>query len=382
MTGGPGRAGAVPVDPILWTPMSDTTDEGLYYHDYLQLDRLLDSQDLESEAAGARAHDEMLFIVVHQAYELWFKQILWEMGDVLDAFAGHMLDERDTGRVVSRLVRIGSIQQLLLQQIDVLETMTPMDFLDFRDHLVPASGFQSVQFRLIENRLGVRREDRLLFEGAPYTHRLSPDHREVVEASEREPSLHDRVDEWLARTPFLDDYAFWEAYSTAVQDMLAADREVIADNPNLGEDERAEQLRSFEKTMSQFEAAFDEEQHRQLLASGQRRLSFRAFQAALFISLYRDEPALQEPFRLLQSLLDVDEGFATWRYRHALMVQRMIGAKIGTGGSAGAKYLLKLAERTRAFPDLLLLPTFLVPRSARPELPAELTDKMRFRYQP
>lgn len=359
-----------------------TDGGGLYYHDYLQLDSLLDAQELESTKAGETVHDEMLFVIVHQAYELWFKQILWELDDVLAAFAGDMLDEHDTGRVVARLRRITRIQRILLEQLDVLETMTPMDFLDFRDHLVPASGFQSVQFRLIENRLGVRPEDRLLFEGAPYTHRLSPLHRERVERSEDETSLHDAVNGWLARTPFLEEYSFWETYTASVRAMLAADREVIATNPNLAEDERAEQLRSFEKTMSQFEAAFDEEQHRQLLASGQRRLSFRAFQAALFISLYRDEPALQEPFRLLQSLLDVDEGFATWRYRHALMVQRMIGAKIGTGGSAGAKYLLKLAERTRAFPDLLLLPTFLVPRSARPELPAELTDKMRFRYQP
>lgn len=358
------------------------SDPGLYYHDYLQLDRLLASQELESTRAGETMHDEMLFIVVHQAYELWFKQILWELDDVLEALSGDVFNEHDTGRVVSRLRRITVIQQLLLTQIDVLETMTPMDFLDFRNHLVPASGFQSVQFRLIENRLGVRPEDRLLFEGAPYTHRLQPDHRRKVEASERALTLHDTIDAWLQRTPFLEDFAFWEVYAEAVRSMLAADREVIATNPNLGEDERADQLASFQKTMDQFEAALDPDTHAELVASGSRRMSFRAFQAALFISLYRDEPALQEPYRLLEHLVDVDEGFTTWRYRHALMVQRMIGAKIGTGGSAGAKYLLKLAERNRAFPDLLVLPTFLVPRSARPKLPPDLVDQMRFRYQP
>lgn len=355
---------------------------GLYYHDYLELDRLLSAQKLESTKHGETVHDEMLFVIVHQAYELWFKQIRWELDDVMEAFSGEVLDEADTGRVVSRLGRVTAIQRLLLEQIEVLETMTPIDFLDFRDYLVPASGFQSVQFRIIENRLGVRPEDRLLFEGAPYTHRLSDPHREEVEASEKEPSLHDAVEGWLARTPFLDQYAFWDEYARAVRSMLAEDREVIASNPNLGEDERAEQLRSFEKTMDQFEAAFDPDRHAAMVAAGQRRLSHRAFQGALFISLYRDEPALQEPHRLLESLIDVDEGFAAWRYRHALMVQRMIGAKIGTGGSAGAKYLLKLAERNRAFPDLLLLPTFLIPRSARPELPADLIDQMRFRYQP
>ncbi len=355
---------------------------GLYYHDYLQLDRLLGSQDLESARAGQTMHDEMLFVIVHQAYELWFKQILWELDDVMEALSGDVFKEHDTGRVVSRLRRITVIQQLLLDQIDVLETMTPMDFLDFRNHLVPASGFQSVQFRLIENRLGVRPEDRLLFEGAPYTHRLQAQHRTVVEEAERQPTLHDAVDAWLERTPFLEHFAFWEVYAEAVRSMLAADREVIAGNPNLGEDERRAQLESFQRTMDQFEAALDPDAHAELVASGARRMSFRAFQAALFISLYRDEPALQEPHRLLEYLIDVDEGFTTWRYRHALMVQRMIGAKIGTGGSAGARYLLKLAERNRAFPDLLVLPTFLVPRSARPELPAALTEQMRFRYQP
>lgn len=359
----------------------DTDQAGLYYHDYLQLDRLLGSQSLESATAGNPVHDEMLFIIVHQAYELWFKQILWELDDVLDAFAGETFAERDAGRVTARLSRIAAIQKLLLQQIDVLETMTPMDFLDFRDYLVPASGFQSVQFRLIENKLGVRPQDRLLFEGAPYTHRLAADHRRTVESSEAGPTLHDAVDAWLARTPFLDRFGFWDVYREAVGKMLESDRHVIATNPNLAEDERADQIRSFDRTITQHEAAFDGARHDEMVAAGERRLSYRAFQAALFISLYRDQPALQEPYRLLEELVVIDEGFTTWRYRHAQMVQRMIGAKIGTGGSAGAKYLLKLAERNRAFPDLLVLPTFLVPASVRPELPPELTELMGFRYQ-
>ncbi|MGA7272657.1 MAG: tryptophan 2,3-dioxygenase family protein [Acidimicrobiia bacterium] len=356
-------------------------EDDLYYHDYLKLDRLLSSQELESAAAGDTVHDEMLFIIVHQAYELWFKEILWELDDVMEAFGGASFDERHTGRVVSRLRRVTTIQRILLDQIDVLETMTPMDFLDFRDYLVPASGFQSVQFRLIENRLGVRPQDRLLFEGAPYTHRLRPAHREEVEASEHQPSLLGAVDSWLARTPFLDDYSFWDAYQDSVRATLEADMKTVSANPNLTGPEREDQLRSFETTMSQFEAAFDPQRHQEMVAAGSRKMSYRAFQAAMFISLYRDEPALQEPYRLLELLVEVDEGFTTWRYRHALMVQRMIGARTGTGGSAGAKYLLKLAERSRAFSDLLVLPTFMVPASTRPALPEGLTQKMRFRYQ-
>ena len=115
--------------------------------------------------------------------------------------------------------------------------------------------------------------------------------------------------------------------------------------------------------------------------AGRLRLSHRAFQAALFITLYRDQPALQEPFRLLELLMDIDESFTSWRHRHAQMALRMIGRRIGTGGSAGAKYLEKSAERSRVFSDLFSLSTFLVPRADRPILPAGILDAMRFRYE-
>ena len=147
-------------------------EDGIYYGDYLQLDKLLGAQELESAKAGDPIHDEMLFIVVHQAYELWFKQILWELDDVMAIFSQEPVPERYMGRAVSRIRRITEIQRLLVQQIAVLETMTALDFLDFRDHLFPASGFQSAQFRLVENKLGMRPEDRLLFEGARYTERF------------------------------------------------------------------------------------------------------------------------------------------------------------------------------------------------------------------
>src|SRR5512134_2165455 len=114
----------------------------LYYADYLRLDKLLSAQELESARRGRPVHDEHLFIIVHQAYELWFKQILFELDAVLALFREPSIDERDMGRVEAHLRRIVSIERVLLGQIDVLETMTPLDFLDFRSLLVPASGFQ------------------------------------------------------------------------------------------------------------------------------------------------------------------------------------------------------------------------------------------------
>jgi tryptophan 2,3-dioxygenase len=358
-------------------------NRSVYYADYLQLDKLLSAQNLESARDDNLQHDEMLFIIVHQAYELWFKQILWELDDVLAMFGGERVAEGDMGRVVARLRRITEIQQLLIQQISVLETMTPLDFLDFRDYLFPASGFQSAQFRLVENKLGMRPEDRLLLEGGTYTERFDEDDRSTVVESESQTSLFDEVDKWLARTPFLEqgDFKFWEAFQNTVRGRLEADREVIRSNPNLNEQQRSGQLKDFELTMRQYEAVFDPEKHKSMARAGHRRLSHRAFQAALFINLYRDLPALQEPHRMLELLMDIDENFTAWRYRHAQMALRMIGRRIGTGGSAGAKYLEKSAERSRVFSDLFNITTFLVPHKERPALPDEVVEAMKFRYQ-
>jgi tryptophan 2,3-dioxygenase len=355
----------------------------LYYGDYLQLDKLLGAQDLESAKHGSPVHDEMLFIIVHQTYELWFKQIGWEIDSILEIFGKDVVDEKDMGTAVARLRRLTRIQRLLIEQIGVLESMTPLDFLDFRDHLFPASGFQSAQFRIVENKLGLRPSDRLLLGGGEYTSRFTDTDRQRVESVEDDPSLFDVVERWLERTPFLDhgDFQFWNAYEAAVHERIQADRSVVANNPNLTEDEKTTQLEDFDLVLSQYEAIFDPAKHDIERQAGRLRLSHRAFQAALFITLYRDQPALQEPFRLIELLMDIDEGFTTWRYRHAQMALRMIGRRIGTGGSAGAKYLERSAERSRVFGDLFSLTTFLVPRADRPELPAGILDSMRFRYE-
>ena len=269
-------------------------DRDLYYGSYLRLEKLLDAQELESTRAGSTVHDEMLFIVVHQAYELWFKQILWELDEVRRIFGQGIVDEADMGSAVSLLRRIAEIQKLLIQQVSVLETMTPLDFLDFRDYLFPASGFQSAQFRLVENRLGLRSGDRMKLGGAVYTSRFNPDDMTAVAASESEPSVFDLVEGWLERTPFLDhkDFSFWDAFQKAVKQRLEADRDVVETNPRLTAEEKTNQLKDFESTMEQYEALFDPAKHAEQQAAGKRRLSHRAFQAALFITLYRDQPAL------------------------------------------------------------------------------------------
>jgi len=358
-------------------------DKGLYYGDYLRLDRILDAQDLESGKTGPVAHDEMLFIIVHQAYELWFKQILWEIDGALRIMNADQVEEKALGRAVAHLERIRSIQSVLLQQIDVLETMTPLDFLDFRDALVPASGFQSVQWRLIENRLGMRPGDRHAFTKAPYTSRLKGPDANTVSASENDPDLFSLVESWLERTPFIrfGSFDFWTAYRSAVDTMLESDRSVIVENPVLNEAEIEQQLQHLQRTRDHFAALFDQQTYKTLVEKGQQRLSHEALQAALLIHLYRDEPILHLPFRLLHALVDIDEGFTTWRYRHALMVSRMIGTKIGTGGSSGHDYLRKSAEENRVFKDLVNLSTFFIPRSELPQLPEDVSTQLGFHWR-
>ena len=333
----------------------------LYYGDYLQLDKLLNSQVPESTKHGASAHDEMLFIIVHQAYELWFKQILFELDAIIREFQSNNIDERQVHIAVHRLNRIAEIQKLLITQIRVLETMTSLDFLDFRDVLYPASGFQSFQFRLVENRIGVRPTHRHTYTpGLPYYVNLSEEHQRLVRQSEAEPSLFQVVQDWLERTPFLDVHSF---------DFVGEYEKAVRSS--------GQELRVSETDLN---ALLDDKSHDALVKENKRHLSRKAMVAALFISLYHDEPILHPPFQLLTALIEMDEQFTAWRYNHALMVQRMIGTKIGTGGSSGYEYLKGTLEPHKVFSDLLAVSTYLIPRSELPKLPEDVRKDLGFYY--
>ena len=354
----------------------------LSYGEYLQLDKILDSQALKSEQKGNLVHDEMLFIIIHQAYELWFKQILHELDSVIDMFTGNYVQEENTGTVVARLGRIIEIQKLLIDQVGILETMTPMDFLEFRDLLTPASGFQSVQFRQIENKLGMDVERRVRFGKQRYDEYLESDDRKKALESESDPSLFTLLEDWLERTPFLqfEEFNFWESYQKSVEKMITDDVERINTNSTLGDSAREISLKNYDVITKTFEALFDEKKYQKLLNEGHRRMSQKATLGALFIKLYRDEPILQMPHRLLTQLVDMDQLLTSWRYRHSLLVFRMIGVKIGTGGSAGHSYLKKTAEKHSIFRDISNLSTYIIPRSSLPKLPKMLKKELGFYY--
>ena len=253
---------SAPEAPALTVPGT-----GLTYGSYLKIDDLLALQQPRSSPAE---HDEMLFIVIHQVYELWFKQVLHELGRLEQGFAAGQ-----TAAVMGTFKRVLTILKTLVAQVDVLETMTPVEFGSFRARLESASGFQSQQFRLIEVRLG-KRDPRLL----AYLSQPGGDTRakQRLEQALAEPPLYPRFLQFLA-----------------------------AQGIQLGDDPRP-----------------------------------------ALIDIYRNHPVLAA---VCERMVDLDEGLQEWRYRHVKMVERTIGMKTGTGGSAGAGYLrTTLAEPL--FPDL------------------------------
>jgi tryptophan 2,3-dioxygenase len=258
--------------------LTEPAEEGLLtYGEYLAVPELISLQRLRSDPP---VHDELLFIVVHQAYELWFKQLIFELASVRD----RMIDG-DAERARHYLTRVHAIERVLIDHIEVLESMTPQDFLEFRSLLTPASGFQSAQFREIEFLSGLKQPGYLRDLAA------SPDELER-----------------LARR--LDEPTVWDGF------VALLGRHGL-DMPEDDEDARRESLLRMAR-----------------------------------------EPGFAPLFAVAEGLLDHDEAFAQWRSHHVLMVEREIGAKPGTGGSAGVEYLRSTLGK-RFFPELWGLRSYL-----------------------
>lgn len=371
-------------------------DSGMLYGDYLLLEQLLSCQNPITRSKfthhrKSEVHDEHLFIITHQTYELWFKQIIFELDSVRQLLNKEQVDEANMLKISSRLDRIKKIFGILVEQFSILETMTPLDFMDFRDYLAPASGFQSYQFRLIENKLGIKNENRFNYKAnqvnQPYLDVFKESKCiDAIKKSESEPSLFKLIERWLERTPGLeeDGFNFLSKYASAVNQMLKSEREIIEagrrdielqrNEGSMGQDEadRAElHLKTMRADVTKKELLYlpildqDEFLRRNLF-----RFSQRAMHGALMISLYRDEPRFNQPYQLLVTLMDIDSLLTKWRQNHTQMVLRMIGSDtLGTGGSSGYQYLrATLTPRYNVFLDLFNLSTYLIPKERIPEL--------------
>ena len=329
-------------------------EKAVYYADYLQLEKITGAQDPESFKEGKEpAHDEMLFIIIHQAYELWFKQILFEVNSVIDIMNKPVVNDNspDMQTVVHRLKRVVTILKVLVQQIDIMETMTPMDFLDFRDMLRPASGFQSYQFKVLEAKLGLKFEHR---HGQNYyTSQLKEKDIAIIKDAESGKSVIELVNSWLERMPFITE-DFWKNYQQVYVNSLA---EAEKNNAAV------------------FETIFNTADE-----NIARNFTTKACRSALFIMMYHGYPMLEQPFQLLDTLLEIDNQLGNWRYRHINMVQRMIGSRIGTGGSSGAGYLKAAMDKHYIFKELAQLNSFLVDRKKLPVLTKEVGEKLGYNF--
>ena len=252
------------------------------YASYLKVNELIGLQERLSEPAE---HDEMLFIIIHQVYELWFKQILHEM----DLAERDLLANKHFA-ALKTLKRITAIQNVLTQQVSILETMTPNDFNLFRARLNPASGFQSWQFRLVEYRMGLKDEVFLRF------FKAQPEAVAAMERARNAPSFYDQVLRCLARKG------------------IAIPKSVL------------------ERDVSQMYEA-------------------NAGVEEALTKIYEQPEANYDLYIMLEALMDLDQQFTLWRYRHVAMVERMIGNRIGTGGSSGVKYLSSTLSK-RFFPEI------------------------------
>lgn len=364
--------------------MKDNKYTTIHYQNYLQLDKLLNAQDPRSlSVGGSMAHDEMLFIIIHQAYELWFKQIIHELESIHQIFSSENIDEKDIGVSVRRLNRVTDILKLCVQQIGIIETMTPLDFLDFRDYLFPASGFQSYQFRVVETMLGLKNDKRITYNNHHFASVFDEVQQEELEAIQKAGSMLDLVEKWLERTPFLhtENYSFLTSYAESLKKMLERETRLINESSDLNETEKKMRLEMLGSSNTYFLTVLDKEKHEELRKSGELSFSYKATLAAVFISLYRDEPILRAPYNLLDSLKDVDETLTNWRSRHSQMVLRMIGKRVGTGGSSGHEYLAKTANKHQIFGDLYNISTLLIPRSQLIPLPKEMEKKLGFHFE-
>ncbi len=334
----------------------------VYYSEYLQLDKILNAQTTESGKEGIRADDEMMFIVIHQTYELWFKLVLHELDIVGEIFKQKEISNNspDIYNVVHRIKRVCTILEVCVQQMSVVESMTPLDFLDFRDLLRPASGFQSIQFKMVEAKLGLTYDKR--FGKGYYLTQLNEKDIDRVKAVEANESLMVLLNRWLERMPYADDAKYWNEDESVKNFWALYDK---AYKESLSEAEQSN-WDTYQKLYG--DAAYPED----------RSFSKAANRSALFIMLYRDYPMLHLPFEILSSLLEIDQLLSMWRHRHIHMVQRTIGKRVGTGGSTGADYLKSAADSHYIFKEMAELSSFLLPRAALPTLPKSLQQELGY----
>ena len=351
---------------------------GTSYWDYIRVEDLLRLQGgLDDNEADLTNH-EVTFITVHQVFELWFRLVIRELEGLRAILAQPVVPEQEMAAAARGLDRVKRIFVVANDHWQVMESLNTRDYLDFRDKLFPASGFQSAQMREIEILLGLDDDDRVGLGGkGGWIEALKSDDGTPSPAHERvqrrladdAPSLREAVDAWLHRTPIRGSQPF-DAGDDAVVDGFICDyldrmREVVQGtleerlDVRLGEEAKAGVRARYAQEIADAEAWLNPDDA--------RRRRIRA--AILFIESYRALPMLSGPRDVLDRLVETEQAILIFRQRHARMVERIIGRRVGTGGSSGVDYLDATAVAYRVFKDLWSARTYLLRRDALPPLP-------------
>jgi tryptophan 2,3-dioxygenase len=352
------------------------------YWDYIKVEELLSLQGGIESSCSKITNDEVMFITIHQIDELWFKLILREMVSVRDLFALPRVEEQALAAAVRGLRRIEALLVQVSAHFSLMETMTTRDYLAFRDKLSPASGFQSAQLREIEILLGLSDSERIPLghEGSYFAAlkaadgSASPAQRRVEARLGDTPSLKAAIEDWLYRTPIqgslptsADDAArvaaFVNSYLAVHAKACDRARELATTDALTPADE--ERLDKRYKTEKEGAAAFLRAEE---VAEADRARASRLRAALLFIESYREVPLLAWPREILDTVVAIEQAFVIFRQRHARMVERIIGRRTGTGGSAGVDYLDQTALKYRVFREVWAVRTLLVQKSMLPPL--------------
>ena len=295
------------------------------YSEYLRLEELLKLQTgVEGETRNI-SNDELHFILVHQNFELWFKLVINELTCTRNILSSDYVEETKLPQAVHHMERVIETFKLMSQQWRVMETLEPQDFLNFRDELGTASGFESFQMREMESLMGSKWIDGKLI-GKPETSN----------------SLYDVTCDWLERTPIQGSVYGSTNDEKNVDDFIA---DYLLAHKKLYPETNKEAVNFFEEESS-----------------------LRRRRAGLvFIESYRELPLLAWPRKLISTLIELEQSMILWRTSHARMVERMIGRRIGTGGSSGVDYL-DMTTKYRVFVDLWAVRSILIKKEALPEL--------------
>ena len=338
------------------------SERRMTYGGYLRLEDLLQLQEGPEGYSPSPCNDETHFIIVHQAFELWFKLILSELKSAHQILNSDKVDEKVMPKLVHHLERVTSIFNLMSQQWKVMETLAPQEFLAFRDRLGTSSGFESWQMREMEVLLGLNHEETSEMNPLGHMRKLSGEgkiSKSVLENFERissQPSIKQCLEDWLSRTPINGsvhtDEGDLEVVNSFIDGHIQAMRDhtetVISHIVEIGHGEESKVRPRLESSIAQAEQFLRPE-----------GVVNRSRAGLLFIESYRDLPLLSWPRILIDSFVELEQSMLLFRNSHARMVERMIGRRMGTGGSSGVDYL-DMTLKYRIFVDLWAVRTILV----------------------